>query len=311
MTDKIAIGVDIGGSHINCCALDIKSNLLLKETQTIIKVDGHAEAKVILQKWGEALSTTIRKAKDKELIGIGFAMPSPFDYPNGIGKFELVDKFENLNSVNIQEELRSALSLDISIPIRFINDATAFALGEAYFGQGKGYNNVSVITLGTGFGSAFIKNYIPIVTGVTVPKYGCVWHLPFKSGIADEYFSTRWFTNEYEKQTGEKIAGVKPIADLAKTDLIAKQLFEAFGTNLAEFISPYLKQFNTDTLVMGGNITGAYSLFENKLQDGMKQAGLDIKISISTLKEDAAIFGSTCLLDSELWKDIEPILKDM
>ena len=311
MTDKIAIGVDIGGSHINCCALDVKSNSLLKETQTIIKVDGHAEAKVILQKWGEALRATIRKAKDKELIGIGFAMPSPFDYSNGIGKFELVDKFENLNNVDIQEELRNVLSLDISIPIRFINDATAFALGESYFGQGKEFKKVAVITLGTGFGSAFINENVPVVTGETVPEYGCVWHLPFKEDIADAYFSTRWFVNEYEKLTEKKMDGVKPIADLADTNPEANKLFKTFGTNLAEFISPYLNQFNTDALVMGGNITGAFSLFEQILKDGLIQSGLDITISLSTLKEDAAIFGSTCLLDSELWKGIEPTLKYM
>lgn len=311
MINRLAIGVDIGGSHINCCALDVDNNELVKESQTIVKVDGHAEADEIIQKWLEALNNTLDKVNFKELTGIGFAIPGPFDYTNGIGKYEVVDKFEHLNKVNIEKEIRKGLALDNNIPIRFINDATAFALGEASSEQGKGYEKVAVITLGTGLGSAFIDDLIPVVTGKKVPEFGCVWHLPFKDGIADEYFSTRWFINEYFKLTNKKESGVKPIADMVIDDPVAKQLFNSFGVNLASFMLPYLSQFDAQVLVIGGNIAGAFPLFKNSFKEKLKENGLDIDISVSELKEDAAILGSTCLLDRRLWKDIKPTLKYM
>lgn len=44
------------------------------------------------------------------------------------------------------------------------------------------FNRSLSITLGTGFGSAFIRNHIPIVDGPELPKLGCIYHLPFKDG---------------------------------------------------------------------------------------------------------------------------------
>ena len=56
--------------------------------------------------------------------------------------------------------------------IRFMNDASSFAVGEAWAGSASKFNRSLSITLGTGFGSAFISNRIPIVDGPEVPKTG-------------------------------------------------------------------------------------------------------------------------------------------
>ena len=68
----------------------------------------------------------------------------------------------------------------------------------------KAVNSLS-ITLGTGFGSAFISNRIPIVDGPLVPRLGCVYHLPYRDGIADDYFSTRGLLGRYKKLTGKEL----------------------------------------------------------------------------------------------------------
>jgi len=39
-----------------------------------------------------------------------------------------------------------------------MNDAHCFLLGESWIGQAKLYNKCVGITLGTGFGSAFMEN---------------------------------------------------------------------------------------------------------------------------------------------------------
>ena len=72
-----------------------------------------------------------------------------------------------------------------------MNDASSFAVGEAWAGSASKFDRSLSITLGTGFGSAFISNRIPIVDGPLVPKLGCIYHLPYRDGIADDYFSTR------------------------------------------------------------------------------------------------------------------------
>ena len=65
--------------------------------------------------------------------------------------------------------LRNAISENLGIHddflIRFMNDASSFAVGEAWAGSAAGFNRSLSITFGTGFGSAFISNRIPIVDG--------------------------------------------------------------------------------------------------------------------------------------------------
>lgn len=311
MKKEIIIGADIGGSHISCTAFDKATGKLLPETHCLTAVDGHGQAEEIITAWADTITKTYRLAGHCSLIGIGFAMPGPFDYENGIGKFEIVDKFENLNNYNVVHSLKNKLDIDNEYKIRFINDATAFAIGEAAYGKGSNDKKVAVITLGTGFGSAFIDDKVPVLTGDTVPKHGCVWHLPFKDGIADEYFSTRWFISQYKNATGKTLRGVKDIAEKANQEAVVKSIFSTFGKNLAIFIAPYLNTFDAGVLVIGGNISKAYALFKNVFEETLRQNHCSTKIEISELTEDAAILGCTILFDSQKWNLIQPTLKYM
>ena len=164
------------------------------------------------------------------------------------------------------------------------------------------------ITLGTGFGSAFISNRIPIVDGPQVPKLGCVYYIPYKDGIADDYFSTRWFLGRYNSITGRELSGVKEIADLAATDKVASGLFLEFGDELGLFLAPYLKNFKAELVVVGGNISHAYNLFGGILEERLKKENCNCSVTISKLKEDAALMGSAYLFDDNFWKDVQHAL---
>ena len=151
----IAIGSDIGGGHITCAAIDLNSKEIFKDSYSTEKVDGQAKSEIIITGWVKALNNTISTIDHDSLSGIGFAMPGPFDYENGIALFEKVEKFDHLYGVNIAEEIRKKLTLDNNVSLRFMNDATCFGVGETWIGQAKDYKRVVAITLGTGFGSAF------------------------------------------------------------------------------------------------------------------------------------------------------------
>src|SRR5680860_984242 len=83
--------------------------------------------------------------------------------------------------------------------------------------------------------------------------------------IADEYFSARWFLNEYQKQSGVDILGVKELAKLAENDSTAKELFNDFGKNLGSFLVPWIQKFNAECVVIGGNIAKSYTVFDRKM----------------------------------------------
>lgn len=308
MSKNIAIGTDIGGSHISCAAIDLVSGKILRDTLTERSVDNQAPASDIIEIWTQALSAVLAKIPHDKVKGIGFAMPGPFDYVKGICYIHGVAKYENLYGFNISEAIASSLNIHDGLLIRFMNDASSFAVGEAWTGSAAKFNRSLSITLGTGFGSAFISNRIPIVDGPEVPKLGCIYHLPFKDGIADDYFSTRGLLLRYKKLTGKELIGVKELAAIAETDKLVMDLFTDFGDNIGLFLAPWLKKFKAEILVIGGNISRAYNLFGNVFEDRLKKENCFCEVAISKLKEDAALLGSAYLFDGDFWKSVQHAL---
>ncbi|NWJ51694.1 MAG: ROK family protein [Bacteroidetes bacterium] len=308
---KFAIGADIGGSHISCAVIDLEKKTILKETYSTQKVDNQASADDILKNWTIALGTSLMNIDTEQLAGIGFAMPGPFDYEIGVALFERVAKYESLYGINVAHRIADILALDEGVGIRFMNDASAFATGEAWVGKASNVDRTVCLTLGTGFGSAFVDKGVVVVERDDVPEFGCVWHLPFKDGIADDSFSTRWFIKRYFDLSNHQTAGVKEIADRIDIDVHAKEVFKEYGQNMGEFLAPWLLKFGTQALVMGGNVTGAYNLFGPYLEDALKKQHVNIQIHISDHMEDAAILGSARMFDPTFWERIKPMLAKM
>lgn len=309
---RYAIGADIGGSHISCALVDLIKGCIVDTSRSEREIDNQSSANDILDGWKEALKQAITGVDPDNLSGIGFAMPGPFAYDKGIALFEKVAKFEKLYGVNVQRELATRLELSAEAPLRFMNDASAFAVGEAWQGQAMGTTKSVSITLGTGFGSAFVSDGVPVVEDEGVPEMGRVWHLPFMGGIADDYFSTRWFVTRWADISGEIIAGVKEVAERAISGQIeAKELFMEFGSNLGGFLGPWLRDFEAETLVIGGNVMGAWSLFGPAFKAELSSLKVETRVVSSGLKEDAAIIGSARMLDSVYWRHIEPVLSKM
>lgn len=308
MKRNLAIGVDIGGSHISCAAVDLKSFRILDGTRTEKAVDNKAEASKIIGVWVQALTDVIKNIPGDSLKGIGFGMPGPFDYVKGISYIRGVAKYEKLYGFNVKNAISDNLHFQDGFPVRFMNDVSTFAVGEALIGKAANTERSISITLGTGFGSAFIANRIPIVDGPEVPKLGCVYHLPYGDNIADDYFSTRWFIGRYKKLTGKELSGVKEFAKLAATDKIVTELFMEFGTNLGVFLAPWLKKFKAEMLVVGGNISYAYDLFGPIFENSLIKEGCTCRVALSELKEDAAFIGAAYLLDEDFWRDVQHAL---
>lgn len=308
---SVAIGVDIGGSHIYSAAVDLSTHQIISGTRSQQKIDNKAGADEILELWSQALAVTLSEIDRSKLAGFGFAMPGPFNYPKGIALFERVEKYDSLYGVNVSEQLKKRLQLDAAVPFRYINDATAFAIAEAWVGQANKYSRIIALTLGTGFGSAFINNGLPVLSGDNVPEMGCVWHIPYKNGIANDYFSTPWFKRHYFDKTGIMARGVQEIAEMSHTDDFALSLFREYGTNMGEFLAPWIKKFDAEVVVIGGNITGAFHLFGNFLITAIKRSDPEVEIVLSDLKENAAVLGGAHLLNEEYWSHVKDLLSMM
>jgi len=299
---EISLGIDIGGSHITCQLFNMNSNELIEGTKIRISLDGNGSKESILGSWENAIRQCVSKNAGQEIAGIGFAMPGPFDYPKGIAWFDKnVGKFQNLYGVDVKAELIRRLELPADFPIRFLNDAASFAVGEANVDPASKFKRIIALTIGTGFGTTFIKKGLPVAGEDGIPDDGFLYHIPFQKGIADDYFSTRWFLKEYKNQTGKDVEGVKELVNLSERDEIAKELFNEFGKNLGGFLVNWIKAFEADCIVLGGNISKSFSLFEKEMKKQFDLNGIKIFICQSTLDEEAALIGSAKLCDEKFY----------
>jgi glucokinase len=301
---NIAIGVDIGGSHVTCQLFDLASHLLIEGTHCRKPVSSQGAANEILDAWAEAIRESARNYNLPDLTGIGFAMPGPFDYPGGIAWFRDVEKFDALYGINVRSEMQKRLGLPSGFPVRFLNDAACFAIGESFQGEAARHTRILAITLGTGFGTTFLDNHLPVAGKYGVPDDGFLYRVPFRNSVADDYFSTRWFLKEYETQTGKSAKGVKELAGRAATDAKITTLFNTFGNNLGTFLVPWLENFNAGCLVIGGNISASFPLFKDELLRIFRESGLSTRVVISSLGEDAALAGSASLCDNDLYSKL-------
>ena len=304
----ITIGVDIGGSHISSAAVNGDDFKIIPGTYFSGAVDSKASKEIIIKKWAEIINKTIQVLEETQLltgtIGIAFSMPGPFQYQTGIAMFEGNDKYEALYKVSVSDELLKYLIIK-DVTFRFLNDASCFGVGGALKEESKAdTNKVIAITLGTGFGATFLDNKLPVTQGSNVPHNGCLWDKKYKDNIADNYFSTRWFLNQYEKSTGEKLTdGVKEIASIE--NYATAKIFDDFANNLSEFLTPYIVDFDADLLVIGGNIAKSNRLFLSKLEENFKKQNISLPISIIENTEETSILGSSYLFNEVFWEKLK------
>jgi len=296
----IVLGVDVGGSHISCAAVDMDSGELISETKVDQKIDPFAERETILKLWVRTLKKGLERIPLDQFGGIGIALPGPFDYGQGICLMKGVGKYESLYGVNVKEFLQGELGPYGDFLIIFENDASCFALGEHWQGAAKKRKRVLGITLGTGMGSTFLKDGAIQKKGTGVPRYGFLYYLPWCETTADDYFSSRGLIGRAAEICRNEFSGVKEMAELAGSDAGLQKLFAEFGEELADFLAACLKEVKADILVLGGNITRAWPWFGFSLEEELMSNEVICRVEVSQLWDDAAIYGASRMVEKEI-----------
>ncbi len=288
-----AVGADVGGSHISSAVIDLASGNAVTDP-IVTDIDSRADACTVIDAWCGNIIDTL-SAFPHDVNRVGMALPGPFDYHRGISLIKGVNKFDNLFGLDVRMSIHSRLSGSEAKEIRFVNDASAFALGEALGGSARDRSDVVALTLGTGVGSGFVRNRQLVETGDTVPANGWVYNLPFDGSIADDAFSTRWIIGRYSELTGVKLHGAKDVAARYESDAAARRVFDEFGARLASFVIPVMERFGSSTLVLGGNISRSLNLFRPAMEAVLAKEDKNIEVFQSSLFDRAALIGAAAL----------------
>ncbi len=244
--------LEVGGTHVSAALVDRTSWSVGPVRRR--EVDGAAAAAQILAGWTEAGHAL--GAPDDAVWAV--AMPDPFDYEHGTGRFAGVAKFEALDGVDIGAALVAALP---AADVVFCNDADAFALGEWVSGAGRGSRRCVGITLGTGVGSGWVVD--GCIVEPTEPPGGRAHRLQVDGAGLEEVMSRRGIRRSYAAATGDEEADVREIADRARAgDGPAEQVLEHAVRTLGASIAASITAFDADVVVIGGSMSASWDLFE-------------------------------------------------
>ena len=287
--------LEVGGTHVGAAVVDLSSGRVVGSTRQRRPLDSGGTAAQIVGTLVEAAAPVVTAAGGTDALGV--AMPGPFDYRRGIGRFHGVAKFESLNGFDIGAALKAGLGGTVA-RISFVNDADAFALGEWASGGAIGHRRVVAITLGTGIGSGFLEDGRLVTDDPRVPPEGSVHRLSVDGRPLEDVVSRRALLRRARATIPELAveADVLDLANLAHAgDERALRVFDAAFEALGAVLAAWLVRFEATSLIVGGSMAGSWDLVGPPLDRGLRGAepslaGLTIRRASDA--EDSALIGA-------------------
>ena len=289
LDEDVVIAADIGGSHITVAPVNLSSATTEQDKLVRVRINSKGTKKEILQSWLQALEHVFSACAERP-NKLAVAMPGPFDYQQGIAYMRGMDKYEHLYGTSIRQVLAEGLGIP-DHQVLFRNDAEAFLHGEVATNLVGKDERVLGLTLGTGMGTAFSYERKTVDINLGSEHY--------QASIADDYFTTRWFKRRCVELGGVPIDGVEQLTAGAGKNKIVDLIFEEYATCLAAFLAPHLKRLDIDTVVFGGNITKAYTLFLPQLLTLWADAKLTPAVKLAQQGEQSAMIGAAFLFEDQ------------
>src|SRR3982750_4249842 len=143
MEERI-IGIDLGATNVR--AASVSANNISEIITQRIRSKGTEEVLQDVFAVTDALITN-------DVVAIGIGVPSVVDVEEGI--VYDVQYIPSWKEVHLKKYMEERYHL----PVFVNNDANCFALGEYYFGKGKGVNSMIGLAIGTGVGAGIIINH--------------------------------------------------------------------------------------------------------------------------------------------------------
>ncbi len=282
MSRKQYIGVDIGGTSI--VAARISESELIEKNDVPTGAD--REAGPIM----ESLFTAIDPLLTDEVVGIGIGMPGFMN--TDTGEILAINNIPSLKGFSVKQ----AVEKHFGLPTFQNNDANCFALGEAYFGAGKGYNTMVGITMGTGLGSGIIidrKIHSGLAGGAG--EVGCV---PIQGGIGDDYCSNALFVSSYGKN------GIDLYKEAKAGNEASKKAFDHLAANLGEIIRLLMYILAPEAFVIGGSVAKSWEFLEKPLKEEIKKFRVElVSDQVKLLKaqlDNTGLYGAAALCISQM-----------
>lgn len=290
--EKIAIGVDVGGTKIKTGVVTFDGEVLNEPLTIATKAMDAKE--LIVGRIIDSITSVMEhnRLEKSDIRGIGLGVTGPLDVKNG-----KILQCLNLPTMDFFP-LRNVIEKEFNLPVFMNNDANAMILGECFWGAGKGFNCVLGITLGTGLGCAVVIDK-KIWMGATETA-GEIWISPYKDGIIEDVVSGRGVSKLYEKLSGHKVTAEEVTARALNGDKAAKSAWDEFGKAIAFALSWSINLIDPDAVIIGGSIANAMELFLPSLEESLRKnlclvPAQNLRIMKTQLGDNAGFIGAAAL----------------
>ena len=307
---KYIYGIDIGGTTVKMGLFDEKGDMLEKwEIVTRKENNGENILPDIVKSIKEKNSE--KSIETDDILGIGMGVPGPITEDGrvlkcanlGWGIFSVADEMSKLTGVK---------------KVKVGNDSNVAALGEQWRGGGRGFDNIVMVTLGTGVGGGIIMNG-KILTGengaageighITVnPKEtltcgcgckGCLEQYSSATGVirlAKERLEASDKPSELRKFADDEIGG-KEVFDAYKAgDELAAEAVDEFAAYLGMGLGNVASVVDTQAFVIGGGLSKngpiVIELIKKQYEKNVMFALKNTEFRLAELGNDAGMYGA-------------------
>ena len=304
------VGVDVGGTK--CLAVALEAGRIIDERRVPTPVGEPAVLDAVA-------GVVAAVAGTAELRGVGIGVPGFVDR-DGMLRFA-----PNLPGV-VDFPIRAELEARLGTPVRADNDATCAAWGERQLGAAQGYDDVILVTLGTGIGGGIVAGgsllrgangfggeigHMVINTdGPPCPcgQRGCWERYASGSGlatIAQRAAADGRAPRVLARAGGEPqmVRGEHVTVAAAEGDAGARAILAELGWWVAQGLANLANAFDPRAFVLGGGLVEAGDLlldpvraaFAKLLTGAAYRPAVDILPA--TLGEHAGAIGAACLFE--------------
>lgn len=307
---KYCFGVDIGGTTVKLGLFQVDGTLVDKWE---IPTRKENQGEYILPDTAKSIQENLKKhnVEKEDIVGVGVGVPA------AVQGESVVKSTANLGwgYKEVKHELEQLTGLKVKIG----NDANVAALGEMWKGGGCGYQNLVMVTLGTGVGGGIIVDG-RILVGVHGIA-GEIGHLTVneeeteicgctRTGCLEQYASATGIVRLAKRKlenckedtilNNENITA-KDVFDAVKAgDAVAMDIAEQFGSYLGRALVSIAIVLDPDIFVIGGGVSKAGEVLLEYIEKYYREKALwstkETKFALATLGNDAGICGAAKLI---------------
>lgn len=287
----LALGIDIGGTKLKALAL-APDNQIIKELTIPSRAEEGPQG--VREAIHEVVSFFQSQSIPFDFIGAGCAGSVHFS----AGVVRNSPNFADWKDI----PLRDWIQQDFEVPAVVENDANCAVFSEYRLGAGKGYENLVLLTLGTGIGGGLILGG-QLFRGTTGTA-GELGHLTIHSQGLECPCGNRGCFERYCSATAVKLQakGISPKEVFSKAQIVPeyKKIMDEFIYHFQVGLVGIANVFDPQCILLGGAVTDGLSLYLDSIRDWVRThafpaVGSQLEIKTTHFKNLSGALGAALL----------------